>query len=118
VKAFKAKCKKCDRIGPFTENCVKGKGVPKKAKVSVLTAEEKEAEEAVPPAAESAVSEAPAAALNSVMQVQPYQFNPERYQDYRKENSGWWSVEAVKPIQTKRGWAKMEAVNLGPALGH
>ena len=97
----------------------KGKVVPKKAKVSVLTAEEKEAEAAVPPATESAaVSEAPAAALNSVEQVRPYQFNPERYQDYRMENSGWWSVEAVKPIQTKRVWAKMEAVSLGPALGH
>ena len=57
--------------------------------MSVLTAEEKEAEAAVPPAAElSAVSEAPAAALNSVEQVRPYQFNPERYQDYRMENSG------------------------------
>ena len=118
-KVFKAKCKKYDRIGHFTESCSKGKVVPKKEKVSVLTAEEKEAEAAVPPATESAaVSEAPAAALNSVKQVRPYQFNPERYQDYRMENSGWWSVEAVKPIQTKRVWAKMEAVSLGPALGH
>ena len=66
-KAFKAKCKKCDRIGHFTENCVKGKGFPKKVKVSVLTTEEKEAESAVPPASESsAVLDAPAAALNSV----------------------------------------------------
>ena len=46
---------------------LKEKVVPKKEKVSVLTAEEKEAEAALPPAAElSAVSEAPAAALNSV----------------------------------------------------
>jgi hypothetical protein len=88
-KGFKAKCEKCDRVSHFTENCVKGKGFPKKLKVSVLTAEEKEAESAVPPAAESsAVSDAPAAALNSVEQVQPYQFNPERYQDYRMENRG------------------------------
>ena len=115
-KAFKAKCKKCDRIGHFTENGSKGEVVPQKAKASVLTAEEKEAEAAVLPATESsAVSEVLAAALNSVEQVRPYQFNPERYQDYRMENSGWWSVEAVKPIQTKRVWAKMEALSLGPA---
>ena len=34
------------------------------------------------------------------------------------ENSGWWSLEAVKPIQTQRLWAKMEATTAGPALGH
>ena len=119
-KAFKAMCQKCEKIGHFTENCSKEKAVPKKAKVSVLTAEEKGAEAAVPPVTESrALSEAPAAALNSVEQVRPpYQFNPERYQDYRMEDSGWWSVEAVKPIQTKRVWARMEPVSLGPALGH
>ena len=85
----------------------------------MLTAEETETESAAPAAAESsAVSNVPAAALNSVEQVQPYQFNPERYQDYRMENSGWWSLEAVKPIQTQRLWAKMEATTAAPALGH
>ena len=34
------------------------------------------------------------------------------------EDSGWWSVEAVKPIRTKRVWARMEAVSSGPALRH
>ena len=90
----KPNVKKCDRVGHFTENCDKGKGFPKdgkKAKVSVLTAEETEVESAAPPAAElSAALNAPAAALNSVEQVKPYQFNPEQYQDYRMENSGWW----------------------------
>ena len=110
-KAFKAKCKKCDKTGHFTDLCFKSKDLPKdgkKAKVSVLTAEETETETAAPAAAESsAVSTVPAAGLNSVEQVQPYQFNPERYQDYRMENSGWWSLEAVKPIKTQRLWAKM-----------
>ena len=87
--------------------------------MSLLSAEEAETETAAPVAAESpAVATAPAATLNSVEQVQPYQFNPERYQDYRMENSGWWSVEAVKPIKTQRLWAKMEATSAGPALGH
>jgi hypothetical protein len=121
-KAFKAKCKKCDKIGHLTDLCFKGKSFPKegtKAKVSVLTAEETEAESAAPPAAEtSTVSNVPAAALNSVEQVQPYQFNPERYQDYRRENSGWWLLEAVKLIHTQRLWAKMEARSAAPALGH
>ena len=63
-KDFKAKCKKCERIGHFTENCAKGKVVPKKAKV--LTAEEKEAEAAVQPAAESsAVSASFSSAVNT-----------------------------------------------------
>jgi hypothetical protein len=63
--------------------------------VSVLTAEETEAKSAALLATQlSAVANAPAAALNSVVQVQPYQFNPEQYQDYRMENSGWWSLEA------------------------
>ena len=91
-KAFKAKCKKCDKTGHFTDQCFQGKKIPgKKAKVSVLSAEEAVTETAAPATAESsAVSTVPAAALNSVEQVQPYQFNPERYQDYRMENSGWW----------------------------
>ena len=91
--------------------------------MSVLSAEEAETETAAPATAKSSAvstnpATGPAAALNSVEQVQPYQFNPERYQDYRMENSGWWSLEAVKPIQTQRLWAKMEATSAGPALGH
>ena len=87
--------------------------------MAVLTAEETEAESAAPPAAQSSAgSNVPAAALNSVKQVQPYQFNPERYQDYRMENSGWWSLEAVKPIHTQRLLAKMEATSAAPALDH
>ena len=123
-KAFKAKCKKCDKSGHFTDQCFQGKKIPgKKAKVSVLTAEETETETAAPATAESAavstsLATGPAAALNSVEQVQPYHFNPERYSDYRMENSGWWSLEVVKPIQTQRIWAKMEATTTGPALGH
>ena len=71
-KAFKAKCKKCDKTGHFTDLCFKGfKGGPKdakKAKVSVLTAEEAEADKAAPAAAETpAGSTAPAATLNSVL---------------------------------------------------
>jgi hypothetical protein len=37
-KAFKFTCKKCGKVGHFTEACSKGKDGPKKAKVSVLTA--------------------------------------------------------------------------------
>ena len=73
-----------------------------------------------PPAEAAAESGAQAAALNSIEQVQPYQFNPERYQGYQMEDCGWWSLEALspKPIQTKRVWARMEAMSSGPALGH
>ena len=79
-KAFKAKCKKSDMVNHFTDQCFKGMSFPgKKAKVSVLTAEEAVTETAAPAAAElSAVSTAPATTLNSVEQAQPYQFNPKR----------------------------------------
>ena len=33
-------------------------------------------------------------------------------------SSGWWSLEAVKPIKVQRLWAKMEATSAAPALGH
>ena len=59
---------------------------------------------------------AQAATLNSVQQVQEYQFNPDRYQDFDAGNSGWWSVEAVKPIKVQRLWAKMEASSGSEAL--
>jgi hypothetical protein len=75
-KAFKFTCKKCEKVGHFTEASSKGKDGPKKAKVSVLMAEEKGAEAAAPPAAESTAESG--AALNSIEQVRPpYQFNPE-----------------------------------------
>ena len=65
------KCKICEKVGHFPEVCNKGKEGPKKAKVSVLTAEEKggEAAAAPPPAEATAQSGAPAAALNSIEQV-------------------------------------------------
>ena len=52
-KAFKFTCQKGEKVSHFTETCSKGKAGPKKAKVSVLTAEEKGAEAAAPPAAKS-----------------------------------------------------------------
>ena len=75
-KAFKAKCKKCEKTGHFTDLCFKGfKGGPKdakKAKVSVLTAEETAPDNAASAVAETpAMLTAPAATLNSVEQVQP-----------------------------------------------
>ena len=121
-KAFKSKCKKCDKVGHFTDQCFMGKKIPgKKAKVSVVSVEETET--AVKDvAASSAVSTVPAtgpaATLNSVEQVSEYQFNPERYASYELENSSWWSVEAVKPIHSRRIWATMEAQTAGPVLGH
>ena len=69
------------------------------------------AETAAPEAPELAVVDTPgapavpaaqAATLNSVQQVQEYRFNPVRYQDFNAGNSGWWSVEAVKPIKVQR----------------
>ena len=85
------------------------------------------ADNAAPEAPESAVVDAPAApagsgpaaqaaTLNLVQQVQEYRFNPDRYTD--AGNSGWWSVEAVKPIKVQRLWAKMEASSGSEALGH
>jgi hypothetical protein len=86
---------------------------------AIQQAKDKGGEAAAPPPAEStAESGAPAAALNSIEQVRPpYQFNPEPYQDYKMEDCGWWSLEALcpKPIQTKQMWARMEAVSSGPA---
>ena len=121
-KAFKSKCKKCDKVGHFTDQCFMGKKIPgKKAKVSVVSVEETET--AVKDvAASSAVSTVPAtgpaATLNSVEQVSEYQFDPERYASFELENSSWWSVEAVKPIHSRRIWATMEAQTVGPVLGH
>ena len=87
------------------------------------------AETATPEAPESAVVEAPAApagsgpaaqaaTLNLVQQVQEYRFNPDQYQDIDAGNSGWWLIEAVKPIKAQRLWAKMEASSGSEALGH
>ena len=125
-KAFKAKCKNYEKTGHFTDLCFHNKGFKggpketKKAKVSVLTAEETAPDTAAAAVAKTpGVLTAPAATLNSVEQVQPYQFNPDRYQDYDMGSSGWWSLEAVKPIKVQRLWAaKMEATSAAPALGH
>ena len=76
------------------------------------------AETAAPEAPESAVVDAPAvpvgggpaaqaATLNLIQQVQEYRFNPDSYQDFDAGHSGWWSVEAVKPIKVQRWWAKI-----------
>ena len=105
-------------------------GKPKKAKHNALSAEDPTKESAgtagtpAPVEEKAAEPAAQSAALNSVEQVQPaqYRFDPERYQDYRMESSGWWSIEALTPraIQTKRVWgAKVEAVSSArPALGY
>ena len=121
-KALKSKCKKCDRVGHYTEHCFMGKKIPgKKAKGSVVSVEKTETA-VTDVAASSAVSTVPAtgpaATLNSVEPVSEYRFNPERYASYELENSSWWSVEAVKPIQSRRIWATMEAQTAGPVLGH
>ena len=85
------------------------------------------AETAAPETPESAVVEAPvapavppaqAATLNLVQQIQDYRSNLDRYQDFDAGNSGWWSIEAVRPIQVQRLWAKMEASSGSEALGH
>ena len=127
-RAYKAKCRKCLKNGHFTDCCCPPKGFggknreTKKAKVNVLSAEN-----AAPEAPESAVVKAPAApavppaqaaTLNSVQQVQGYRFNPDRYLDFVAGNSGWWSIEAVRPIQVQRLWAKMEASSRSEVLGH
>ena len=123
-KAFKSKCKKCDKVGHFTDQCFQGKKMPgKKAKVSVVSVEETAAETAVKdvaasPAVSTVPATGPAATLNSVEQVTEYQFDPNRYASYDLENSSWWSVEAVKPIHCRRIWATMEAQTAGPVLGH
>ena len=76
-KAFKAKCKKCDKVGHFTDQCFQGKKIPgKKAKVSVLSAEEAATETALKAAAESSAESTvpatgPAATLNSVEKYNP-----------------------------------------------
>ena len=105
-KAYKEKCKKCSKTGHFTELCFKGTRIPgdaKKAKVFVMSAETTAPDTAAPAVAETpAAPAAPAATLNSVEQVQEYRFNPDRYQDYDMGSSGWWSVEAVKPIRVQR----------------
>ena len=121
-KAYKAECKKCLKTGHFTELFFKGLRIPndaKKAKVSVVSAETTAPNTAAPAAAETPAAPAgPAAILNSVEQVQEYRFNPDRYHDYDMGSSGWWSVEAVKPIKVQRLWAKMEATSASPALRH
>ena len=61
---------------------------------------------------------AQAATLNLVQQVQEYRFNPDRFQNFDAGHSGWWAVEAVKPIKVQRLWAKMEASSGSEALGH
>jgi hypothetical protein len=118
-KAAKHKCKICEKVGHFPDCCRKGKAPFKKAKVNALTAEGPGGEAAVVTQLAEAAAEpgAQAAALNSIEQVRPYQFNPERYQS---EDCGWWSLEALspKPIQTRRVWARMEAMSSGLALGH
>lgn len=118
-------CHRCNTTSHSSKGfSLEGKNIPgKKAKASVLSAEEAVTETAVSATAESSAvstvpATVPAAALNSIKQVQPYQFNPERYSDYSMENSGWWSLEAVKPIQTQILWATMEATTASPALGH
>ena len=93
-------------MGHFPDCCRKGKAEARKAKLNALTAEEPagEAAAAPPPPAEAAAElGAQAAALNSIAKVQPYRFNPERYQGYQMEDCGWWSLEALspKPIQKK-----------------
>ena len=125
-KAYKAECKTCLKTGHFTEFCFKGLRIPgsksrdaKKAKVSVLSAETTASDTAAPADAEvPAAPAAPAATLNSVQQVREYRFNPDRYQDMDTGNSGWWTVEAVKPIKVQRLWAKMEASSASETLGH
>ena len=80
--------------------------------LSAETAAPEAPESAVVPAVAPvapAVQPAQAATPNSVQQVQDYRFNPDRYQDFDAGNSGWWSIEAVRPIQVQRLWAKMEA---------
>ena len=108
------------KTGHFTELCFKGVRIPsdaKKAKVSVLSAETTADDTAAPAATETPAAPAgPSATLNSVEQVQGYPFNPDRYQDYDMGSSGWWSLEAVKPIKVQRLWAKMEATSASPAL--
>ena len=53
-----------------------------------------------------------------MQQVQEYRFNPDKYQEYYAGHSGWWAIEAVKPIRVQRLWAKMEASSGSEALGH
>ena len=105
-KAFNAECKKCLKTGHFTEFCFKGVRIkncdPKKAKVSVVSAETAASDTPAPAVVETpaSVAAAPVAVLNSVQQVQrEYSFNPDRYNDYDAGNSGWWSVGATIPIQ-------------------
>ena len=89
--------------------------------VSAETAAPEAPESAVVPAVAPvapAVQPAQAARLNSVQQAQDYRFNPDRYQDFDAGTSGWWSIEAVRPIQVQRLWAKMEASSGSEALGH
>jgi hypothetical protein len=122
-KAAKHKGKLCKGVGHFPDCCKKGKAEAKKAKLNALTTEDPAGEVAAapaPPAEAAAESGAQAAALNSIKQVQPYRFDPERYQGYKMEDCGWWSLEALtpRPIQKKRVWARMEAMSLGPALVH
>ena len=105
-------------MGHLPDCCKKGKAEAKKAKLNALTAEEPAGEAAAappPPVEAAAESGAQAAALNSIEQVR---FDPERYQGYKMEDCGWWSLEALtpKPIQTKRVWARMEAMSSGLAL--
>ena len=38
--------------------------------------------------------------------------------DFDIGNSGWWAVEAVKPIKVQRLWATMEASSASETLGH
>ena len=122
-KAFKAECKKCLKTGNFTEFCFKGLRIKncdaKKAKVSVVSAEATASDTPAPAVVETpAAPAAPAATLNSVQQVPEYSFNPDRYQDFDADNSGWWAVEAVKPIKVQRLWGKMEASSASQVLGH
>jgi len=124
-KAARHKCKICEKVGHFPDACRKGQSfgqkTPKKARVNVVTAEEKAGEASVVTQLADAAAEpsAQAAALNSIEQVRPYRFNPERYEGYQ-EDGHWWSLEALepKPIQTTRPWARMEAISSGPVLGH